>query len=307
MENHLGELWAIFDVVMPNFLGDYKTFKTFYQTPIEQEHSQERQESLREKVAPFMLRRTKEKVATELPPKTIMTRSVTFEGDQAKLYEGIRISMEKKVREVIAEKGLGRSHITILDALLKLRQACCDPRLVPLAEAQKVKHSAKLEMLLELVEELLEEGRRILIFSQFTSMLSIIEEQLMQRDVPLTKLTGSTQNREKVIDKFTSGEAHVFLISLKAGGVGLNLTQADTVIHYDPWWNPAAEDQATDRAYRIGQDKPVFVYKLIIEDSVEEKILALQEQKKQLSNSLFNEKEEGVSVLDAESLLELFS
>ncbi|MGB5966669.1 MAG: DEAD/DEAH box helicase, partial [Sulfurimonadaceae bacterium] len=307
MENHLGELWAIFDVVMPNFLGDYKSFKTFYQTPIEQEHSMERQESLRDKIAPFMLRRTKEKVATELPPKTIMTRSVVFEGDQAKLYEGIRIAMEKKVREVIAEKGLGRSHITILDALLKLRQVCCDPRLVPLAEAQKVKYSAKLEMLLELVEELLEEGRRILIFSQFTSMLSIIEEALMQRDVPLTKLTGSTQNREKVIERFTSGEAHVFLISLKAGGVGLNLTQADTVIHYDPWWNPAAEDQATDRAYRIGQDKPVFVYKLIIEDSVEEKILALQEQKKQLSNSLFSEKEEGVSVLDAESLLELFS
>jgi SNF2 family DNA or RNA helicase len=307
MENHLGELWAIFDVVMPNFLGDYTTFKSFFQTPIEQEHSAERQEILRTKIAPFMLRRTKEKVATELPPKTIMTRSVAFEGPQAKLYESIRISMEKKVREVIAEKGLGRSHITILDALLKLRQVCCDPRLVPLEEAQKVKESAKLEMLLELVEELLEEGRRILIFSQFTSMLSIIEEALMQRDVPLAKLTGSTQNREKVIERFTSGEAHVFLISLKAGGVGLNLTEADTVIHYDPWWNPAAEDQATDRAYRIGQDKPVFVYKLIIEDSVEEKILTLQEQKKQLSNSLFSEKEEGISALDAKSLLELFS
>ncbi|MCJ7766277.1 MAG: DEAD/DEAH box helicase, partial [Thiovulaceae bacterium] len=285
----------------------YSTFKSFYQTPIEQEHSSERQEGLRNKIAPFMLRRTKEKVATELPPKTIMTRSVAFEGPQAKLYESIRISMEKKVREVIAEKGLGRSHITILDALLKLRQVCCDPRLVPLEEAQKVKHSAKLEMLLELVEELLEEGRRILIFSQFTSMLSIIEEALMQREVPLAKLTGSTHNREKVIERFTSGEAHVFLISLKAGGVGLNLTQADTVIHYDPWWNPAAEDQATDRAYRIGQEKPVFVYKLIIEDSVEEKILALQEQKKRLSNALYSEKEEGVAVLDAESLLELFS
>jgi SNF2 family DNA or RNA helicase len=215
--------------------------------------------------------------------------------------------MEKKVREMIAEKGLGRSHITILDALLKLRQVCCDPRLVPLAEAQKVKESAKLAMLLELVEELLEEGRRILIFSQFTSMLAIIEEALMQREVPLSKLTGSTRNREKVIERFVSGEAHVFLISLKAGGVGLNLTEADTVIHYDPWWNPAAEEQATDRAYRIGQDKPVFVYKLIIEDSVEEKILALQEKKKQLSNSLFSEKEEGVAALDAKSLLELFS
>jgi len=307
MENHLGELWAIFDVVMPGFLGDYATFKQFYQTPIEQEHAAGRQELLRTKIAPFMLRRTKERVATELPLKTVMTRSVAFEGPQAKLYEGIRIAMEKKVREVIAEKGIGRSHITILDALLKLRQVCCDPRLVPLEEAKKVRESAKLEMLLELVEELLEEGRRILIFSQFTSMLAIIEEALLQREVPLAKLTGSTQNREKVIARFTGGEAHVFLISLKAGGVGLNLTEADTVIHYDPWWNPAAEDQATDRAYRIGQDKPVFVYKLIIEDSVEEKILALQEQKKRLSNALYSEKEEGVAALDAESLLELFS
>ena len=307
MENHLGELWAIFDVVMPNFLDSYKNFKTFYQTPIEKEHDTQRSKLLRERIAPFVLRRTKEKVATELPPKTIMTRSVTFEKEQAKLYESIRISMEKRVREVIEEKGIGKSHITILDALLKLRQVCCDPRLVPLEEAQRVEHSAKLTMLLALVEELLAEGRRILIFSQFTSMLAIIEEALRIRDVSLTKLTGSTTNREKVIETFTSGKAEVFLISLKAGGVGLNLTQADTVIHYDPWWNPAAEDQATDRAYRIGQDKPVFVYKLIIEDSVEEKILALQQKKKERANALYSDDKKASSNLDAESLLELFS
>jgi SNF2 family DNA or RNA helicase len=236
-----------------------------------------------------------------------MTRSIKFEKEQAKLYESIRISMEKRVRDVIKEKGIGKSHITILDALLKLRQVCCDPRLVPLEEAQQVEHSAKLTMLLELVEELLEEGRRILIFSQFTSMLSIIEEALLTRDVSLTKLTGSTSNREKVINTFTSGEAEVFLISLKAGGVGLNLTEADTVIHYDPWWNPAAEDQATDRAYRIGQDKPVFVYKLIIENSVEEKILELQQQKKERANALYSNKEEGRVNLDAQTLLSLFS
>ena len=307
MENHLGELWAIFDVVMPNFLDTYKNFKTFYQTPIEKEHDLQRSQMLRERIAPFVLRRTKEKVATELPPKTIMTRSIKFEKEQAKLYESIRISMEKRVRDVIKEKGIGKSHITILDALLKLRQVCCDPRLVPLEEAQQVEHSAKLTMLLELVEELLEEGRRILIFSQFTSMLSIIEEALLTRDVSLTKLTGSTSNREKVINTFTSGEAEVFLISLKAGGVGLNLTEADTVIHYDPWWNPAAEDQATDRAYRIGQDKPVFVYKLIIENSVEEKILELQQQKKERANALYSNKEEGRVNLDAQTLLSLFS
>ena len=307
MENHLGELWAIFDVVIPHFLGDYSTFKQFYQTPIEKEHSQERQESLRQKIAPFMLRRTKEKVAKELPPKTIMTRSVPFESDQAKLYEGIRIAMEKKVRDVIAEQGLGRSHITILDALLKLRQVCCDPRLVPLKEAQSVAHSAKLEMLLELVEELLEEGRRILIFSQFTSMLSIIEAALVEKGVTLAKLTGASQHREKVIERFTSGAASVFLISLKAGGVGLNLTEADTVIHYDPWWNPAAEDQATDRAYRIGQEKPVFVYKLIIENSVEEKILELQQQKKERADALYSDTEGESVALDSEGLLALFS
>jgi len=307
MENHLGELWAIFDVVMPNFLDSYKNFKAFYQTPIEKEHDQQRSQVLRERIAPFVLRRTKEKVATELPPKTIMTRSVKFEKEQAKLYESIRISMEKKVRDVIKEKGIGKSHITILDALLKLRQVCCDPRLVPLEEAQQIEQSAKLTMLLELVEELLEEGRRILIFSQFTSMLAIIESELLKRKVSLTKLTGSTTNREKVINTFTSGQADVFLISLKAGGVGLNLTQADTVIHYDPWWNPAAEDQATDRAYRIGQEKPVFVYKLIIENSVEEKILELQQQKKERANALYSDTQDEAASLDAESLLALFS
>ena len=306
MENHLGELWAIFDVVMPNFLEQYKTFKAYYQTPIEKEHDHSKNEILKRRIKPFVLRRTKELVATELPSKTIMTRATRFDGAQAKLYESIRISMEKKVKEVIKEKGFAKSHITILDALLKLRQVCCDPRLVPLEEAHAVQNSAKLELLLELTEELLEEGRKILIFSQFTSMLSIIEEALTTRAVSLTKLTGATRDREAVINRFKRGEADVFLISLKAGGVGLNLTEADTVIHYDPWWNPAAEDQATDRAYRIGQEKPVFVYKLIIENSVEEKILALQAEKKKRANALFDEKTERDALMNSETLLELF-
>jgi SNF2 family DNA or RNA helicase len=170
---------------------------------------------------------------------------------------------------------LARSHIVILDALLKLRQVCCDPRLVKLDHAKRVTDSAKLDLLLTIVPELLEEGRRILLFSQFTSMLSLIEEELHKRKIAYALLTGDTQDRNGPIEAFQTGKVPLFLISLKAGGVGLNLTAADTVIHYDPWWNPAVENQATDRAHRIGQDKPVFVYKLIATGSVEEKIVAL--------------------------------
>jgi SNF2 family DNA or RNA helicase len=306
MENHLGELHSIFDTVMPDFLGSLKTFKSLYQNPIEKEHSSEAQERLNKRIAPFMLRRTKDKVATELPLKTEIIRSVSFESDQAQLYETIRVSMEKSVRESIKTMGLAKSHISILAALLKLRQVCCDPRLLKIEEAQKVKESAKLEMLLELVEELREEGRRILVFSQFTSMLEIIEEQMIKSETPYSLLTGSTLKRQEQIDKFNTGETEVFLISLKAGGVGLNLTTADVVIHYDPWWNPAAQDQATDRAYRIGQDKPVFVYKLIVQNSVEEKIVQMQEDKKALADALYEGKEQGFEKMDEKDLLALF-
>ncbi len=306
MENHLGELHSIFDTVMPDFLGPLKEFKTLYQNPIEKEHSTEVQERLNKRIRPFMLRRTKDKVATELPLKTEIIRSVSFESDQAQLYETIRVSMEKSVRESIKTMGLAKSHISILAALLKLRQVCCDPRLLKIEEAQKTKESAKLEMLLELVQELREEGRRILIFSQFTSMLEIIEEQMMKANVSYSLLTGSTLKRQEQIDRFNNEESDVFLISLKAGGVGLNLTKADVVIHYDPWWNPAAQDQATDRAYRIGQDKPVFVYKLIVENSVEEKIVQMQEGKKALAEAIYEGKEQGFSSMDEKDLLDLF-
>ncbi len=306
MENHLGELHSIFETVMPGFLGSLKTFKSLYQTPIEKEHNRECQEKLNQRIKPFMLRRTKDKVAKELPLKTEILRSVGFEAEQARLYETIRVSMEKKVRETIKSMGLGKSHISILDALLKLRQVCCDPRLLKIEEAQKIQESAKLQMLMELVEELREEKRRILIFSQFTSMLEIIEEQMINKEISYSKLTGSTLKREEQIEKFNTGVTEVFLISLKAGGVGLNLTKADVVIHYDPWWNPAAQDQATDRAYRIGQDKPVFVYKLIIENSVEEKIVKMQEEKRALAEAIYEGKEQGFSTMEEKELLELF-
>jgi len=242
-----------------------------------------------------------------LPPKTEIIRSVPLYAKQAALYESIRLTMEKKVRDAIAEKGLSRSHITILDALLKLRQTCCDPRTLPLKEAQKVKESAKLDLLMEILPEQLEEGRRILIFSQFTRMIALIEDELDARKIAYSKLTGQTRKRDEAIELFKRGEVSVFLISLKAGGVGLNLTEADTVIIYDPWWNPAAESQAADRAHRIGQDKPVFVYKLITENTVEEKIIAMQERKRALAESIYKDdaKEESLK-FTAEDLSALF-
>lgn len=308
MENHLGELWAQFDFLLPGFLGSSEQFSRNYRRPIELEGDQERLQRLSRRIEPFMLRRVKEQVAKELPPKSELQRSVPLEGRQAALYESIRLSMEKKVREAIAKRGLARSQITILDALLKLRQVCCDPRLLSLNGLQSQAPSAKLSMLLEMLPELLAEGRRILLFSQFTSMLGLIEEALKKDNIAYSKLTGQTRKRDQAIDTFRSGEVNLFLVSLKAGGVGLNLTEADTVIHYDPWWNPAVEAQATDRAHRIGQDKPIFVYKLLTEGTVEEKILALQEKKRKLADSVYGKGKKGGELLfDAETIGELLA
>ncbi len=307
MENHLGELWAQFDFLMPHFLGDSATFKKQYRTPIEILGDKQRKDQLSHRLAPFMLRRTKQAVATELPAKTEIIRSVPLHPRQATLYESIRLTMEKKVRDAIAEKGLARSHITILDALLKLRQTCCDPRTLSLKEAQKITESAKLDLLMDMLPEQLEEGRRILVFSQFTRMITLIEDELNARDIGYSKLTGQTKKRDEAIELFKSGAVNVFLISLKAGGVGLNLTEADTVIIYDPWWNPATESQATDRAHRIGQDKPVFVYKLVTENTVEEKIIAMQERKRALAASIYNdEAKETALSFTADELTALF-
>lgn len=308
MENHLGEMWSIFDFLMPGFLGSEAGFRRKYRTPIEKHGNQDLSKMLNQRVKPFLLRRNKEVVAKELPPKTTIIKSVMFENAQSTLYESIRIAMEQKIRNAISAKGLSRSHITILDALLKLRQVCCDPQLLKLTQAKKVKASAKLELLMLMLPELLEEGRRVLVFSQFTSMLSLIEAQLKSKKIGYTKLTGSTRKREEAINRFTDGEVNVFLISLKAGGVGLNLTEADTVIHYDPWWNPAVENQASDRAHRIGQDKPVFVYKLVVENTLEEKILEMQERKQALADGVYGNKKSTDSLaLTAKDIEELLS
>jgi superfamily II DNA or RNA helicase len=295
LENHLGELWAQFDFLLPGLLGDIKSFTKTWRTPIEKHGNRQRRDLLAQRVKPFIMRRRKEDVATELPPKTLIVRTVELQGSQRDLYETVRIAMDQRVREEIAEKGFARSHIIILDALLKLRQVCCDPRLVKLTSAKKVKEHAKLDLLMEMLPELVSEGRRILVFSQFTSMLELIEAELVKEMLTYVKLTGDTQNREEVVRCFQDGEAAIFLISLKAGGVGLNLTTADTVIHYDPWWNPAVENQATDRAHRLGQTKNVFVYKLVVAGSIEEKILALQEKKAELAAGILSEDGAGLT------------
>ena len=287
IENHLGELWSIFSFLMPGFLDTLTFFKNYYQTPIEKENNITRQELLNKRVKPFMIRRTKEIVVNELPVKSEIIKYTQFSDKQTALYESIRVSMDKKVREAVSKKGIGSSHIMILDALLKLRQVCCDPSLLKIDAAKKVQESAKLELFLDLIDELILEDRKILVFSQFTSMLSILEENIKQRKYKYTKLTGNTKKREEAIESFTKGDASIFLISLKAGGVGLNLVEADIVIHYDPWWNPAVENQATDRAHRIGQKKAVFVYKLIVENTIEQKILELQKKKQLIQDGIY--------------------
>lgn len=305
LENHLGELWSLFHFLMPGLLGDAKPFRRLFRIPIEKHGDMERREFLARRVQPFMLRRTKNQVARELPPKTEMTHSIELTGAQRDLYEAIRMSMEKKVREAIAQQGFGKSYIVFLDALLKLRQVCCDPRLLTIPEASMAHaSSAKLDALMNLLDNLMEEGRRVLVFSQFTSMLALIEKELIERKFSYLKLTGKTQNRQSVVRDFQEGKAPLFLISLKAGGTGLNLTRADTVIHYDPWWNPAVEDQATDRSHRMGQENPVFVYKLICAGSVEEAILDMQTKKRQLFDGILSSSmEEQETLTDADLAL----
>ncbi len=279
----------------------------WYRDPIEKIGDEDTIKRFARRVRPFLLRRTKEQVLSELPPKTEIVRLLTLEGEQRELYEVVRSAMHEQVRGELAEKGIGGSRIFVLSALLKLRQVCCDPRLVKLEQAQGIEHSAKMEYLTMLLPELVEEGRRILLFSQFTRMLTLIEERVQQLGIDYVKLTGQTRDRASVIDRFQSQEVPLFLISLKAGGVGLNLTAADTVIHYDPWWNPAVERQATDRAHRIGQERPVFVYKLICEGTVETRIRNMQERKQSLADNLFDAANVATPLWDENDLDVLFA
>jgi len=306
LENNLDELWSLFSFVMPGLLGTHGVFRKYFRWPIEKTANPTVRRVLARRIAPFVLRRTKDEVVRELPPKTEMVQRVELTQKQKELYETVRAASEDRVREVVKHKGLARSHIIVLDALLKMRQVCCHPQLLKLAAARELHESAKLEALDEMLHEMVPEGRRILLFSQFTSMLKLIETLLKERGVDFVKITGNTKDRKTPVADFQAGKVPVFLISLKAGGTGLNLTAADTVIHFDPWWNPAAESQATDRAYRIGQDKPVFVYKFIASGTVEETILEMQERKKGLIEGLLGDQKEALAKWGEADLDNLF-
>ena len=295
IENHLGELWSLIDFVNPGLLGHREEFALQFRQPIEEKGDKVRLDALRERVRPFILRRTKDAVAPELPAKTMLVNAIDLSGAQRELYESIRVAAHADVRRHIKAKGMAGSTIAILDALLKLRQVCCDPRLVSVEAARDIGASAKLETLLEMVQNQLADGRRILVFSQFARMLGLISEALLGKGIGHVTLTGNTPDRQKPIDAFQQGRADIFLISLKAGGAGLNLTGADTVIHYDPWWNPAAQAQATDRAHRIGQTKPVFVHDLIVAGSVEERMLGLQRHKRKLADAILDDRGPGAT------------
>ncbi len=306
MENHLGELWSLFDMLLPGYLGHEAMFRRQYRHPIEKGGQVELMQHLVRRIRPFMLRRTKVEVATELPAKTEIIQNILIQDEQRDMYELVRASMDSHLRRVLQEKGMGRASFEILEALLKLRQVCCDPRLVKDGRYMRKASSAKLDYLMEVLPALIEDGRRVLLFSHFTSMLDLIAAHLREAGLDFVTLTGSTQDRETPVRRFQAGEVPLFLLSLKAGGVGLNLTAADTVFIYDPWWNPAVENQAIDRAYRIGQDKPVFIYKLVCEGTVEERIIALQKRKATLAQSVYGDEAGLGSMLTAEDLEALF-
>ncbi|NKB53666.1 MAG: hypothetical protein GKR97_15855 [Rhizobiaceae bacterium] len=308
VENSLQDIWTLFDWVVPGLLGNRKTFTSLFRTPIEKHADSQAQKRLNRRVRPFLLRRTKEEVAAELPPRTEITHYIELPKPQQALYETVRASMDARVREAVHARGLNGAQITILDALLKLRQVCCDPALVKSEAARSVTDSAKRTRLLELLTEFTAEHRRILVFSQFTTMLDLIATDLDKLSIPYVMLTGQTKDRATVLEAFQAGEAPIFLLSLKAGGVGLTLTKADTVLLYDPWWNPAVERQAMDRAHRIGQDKPVFVHRLVVKGTVEEKIMALQAKKQALADALLSNPETTTNGLfDEQTLQDLFA
>ena len=289
MENHLGEIWSLFDFLMPGFLATEKLFPQLYQWPIEKEQNTEKLSELQTRLAPFILRRTKQEVAKELPDKNEIIKYIELSDKQAEVYESIRLTMTDEIRQAVRNQQANQ--ILIGNALLRLRQVCCHPALLKLNSVVDEVDSAKLNWLEMVLPNLIEEGRKVLIFSSFTSMLRIIADKLDELNIDHLKLTGKTPSHKRTerINAFQAETVPVFLISLKAGGAGINLTAADTVIHFDPWWNPAAEQQASDRAHRIGQDKQVFVYKLITKGTVEEKIHHLQQQKQLLADNLLSQ------------------
>ncbi|MFO7726510.1 MAG: DEAD/DEAH box helicase [Oceanipulchritudo sp.] len=307
LENHLGELWALMHFLMPDYLGSREQFRDEFVRPIglgnSSREAQERSRLLASRCSPFILRRSKASVAPELPERTEINHRVDLAPVQAQRYEAVRASMVKDIRALLETRTLAVSQIHILEALTRLRLTCCDPRIGSHGDPDLCgQDSAKFERLFELLEELMEEGSRILVFSQFVQMLELIEEELKRRDWKFRTLTGQSSDRREPVKAFQSGEVPLLLMSLKAAGTGLNLTAADAVILYDPWWNPAVERQATDRAHRIGRKAPVFIHRLIARDTVEEGMLALQERKRHLIEQVLDGLPGDSWTLDAETL-----
>ncbi|MEW5740974.1 MAG: SNF2-related protein [Myxococcota bacterium] len=287
LENRLSELWSLFDFLMPGFLGSAESFGDRFEHPISVQGDTGVRDRLKKRIHPFILRRLKTEVAKDLPPKTEVVTWVDMDPGQAALYREVLEESKRKVYESIDKVGFAKSRISILSALMRLRQVCCDPRLLKLPPGTQLPPSGKLQRFGELVEELTREGHRALVFSQFTEMLELLKQQADEAKLAYQYLDGRTRDRMAKVDAFNAPDGPpVFFISLKAGGTGLNLTAADYVIHYDPWWNPAVEDQATDRTHRIGQTRAVFSYKLITRGTVEEKILGLQQRKRELAQGV---------------------
>ena len=303
IENRLSELWSIFDFLMPGFLYGYETFRRDLEKPIAKEGDEESTLRLRRMVAPFILRRLKTEVLKDLPDKVEEAHVVRFGEEQQRLYDAQVLRM-KNILEEESDESFRKSKIQILAELTRIRQICCDPALL---FENYSGGSAKMEACMDLVHSAMEGEHRILLFSQFTSMLDLLKERLTQEEIAFYEITGATPKKERLrlVSAFNEGDVPLFLISLRAGGTGLNLTGADIVIHYDPWWNAAAQNQATDRAHRIGQQKPVTVFKLLAKDSIEEKIQQLQEKKLNLADEIIGGEQVAFSALTREDLLQL--
>lgn len=307
IENSLAELWSIFDFIMPGYLFTYRKFKSLYEMPIVRDNDEKALDRLKMLIEPFVLRRNKKEVLTELPDKTITVLNNEMREEQKNIYLSYLLKAKQELAEQIELNGYESAHMQILAALTRLRQICCHPSLFI---KDYKEGSSKLEQCIEIIEQATTSGHKILLFSGYTSMFEIIEKELKQRNIPYLKLTGSTkiEERTKLVDEFNQdAQIKVFLISLKAGGTGLNLTGADMVIHYDPWWNVSTENQATDRAYRIGQKNNVQVYKLITKNSIEEKIYELQEKKARLADNMLDTKATFINKLSKDEIMNLFN
>ena len=306
IENSLAELWSIFDFVMPGYLFSYKKFKTMYEIPIVKENDENAMKRLKMLIAPFILRRNKKDVLTELPEKTITVLNNQMTDEQEKVYISYLAQAKQEVADEIKINGFEKSQFKILSTLTRLRQICCHPSLFIKDYKDE---SSKLNQCVEIVSDAIDAGHKILLFSGYTSMFDILEQELKNKNIKYFKLTGSTKVDERIslVDEFNNNkDIKVFLISLKAGGTGLNLTGADMVIHYDPWWNQSAENQATDRAYRIGQKNNVQVYKLITSNSIEEKIYELQNKKAELIDNMLDNETSFVNKLSRDEIMSLF-